>query len=79
MFPPNVRFPSTLALPVIFNEEPDIPPNTALLPVPAIANVTSPPSKPICNVCKSVFTYGSPNANEPDFWELFPRLNLSAI
>jgi hypothetical protein len=26
-----------------------------------------------------VFTYGSPNANEPDCWAVLPRLNLSPI
>mgnify|MGYP007043771598 CR=1 FL=1 len=46
---------------------------------PTAVSVTSPVSKPISNVPNVVFTYGSPNANEPDCCAVLPRLNLSPI
>ena len=79
MLPPNVKLPSTCAFPVILNPEPEIVLNCAALPVPDAPNVISPVAPPICNVPKSVFTYGSPYANEPDFCAVVPRLNLSPI
>ena len=77
--PPKVRLPSIFAFPVISKEEPEMPATTILLPVPSAVRVASPLSSPICNVPNVVFTYGSPNANEPDFCAVVPRLNLSAI
>ena len=77
--PPNVKLPSIFAFPVISNEEPEIPANEPALPVPDAPNVISPLSPPICNVPNVVFTYGSPNANEPDFCAVVPRLNFNPI
>ena len=79
ILPPNVKLPSIFAFPVMSNDEPEIPANEPWLPVPDEPNVMSPVWPPICNVPKSVFTYGSPNANEPDFCAVVPRLNLSPI
>ena len=83
--PPNVKLPSIAALPVIFNDEPlmnvdaDTDAPTNVDDVPAVANCISPLAPPTNNVPNVVFTYGSPNANEPDCCAVVPRLNLSAI
>ena len=74
ILPPNVRLPSIFAFPVISKDEPEIPCDDEF-----IKRVMSPLAPPICSVPNVVFTYGSPNANEPDFCALVPRLNLSAI
>ena len=79
MFPPNVRFPSIFAFPVMFNPEPEIGPKFPVLPVPPADNTMSPDAPPITKVPNVVFTNGSPNWSEPDCCAVVPRLNLSAI
>ena len=77
--PPNVKLPAMFAFPVMSNPEPEIAPNVPVLPVPVEPKVMSPSGPPTCRVPNVVFTYGSPNANEPDFCAVVPRLNLSPI
>ena len=79
MLPPNVKLPWIFASPVISNPEPEIGPKFPVLPVPVADNKMSPSGPPINRVPNVVFTYGSPNANEPDCCAVVPRLNLSAI
>ena len=61
------------------NPEPEIAPKFPVLPVPADDNTMSPEGPPTTYVPNVVFTYGSPNANEPDCCAVLPRLNLSPI
>ena len=79
ILPPNVKLPAIFAFPVISKPEPEIAPKFPVLPVPDEPNIMSPFGPPINKVPNVVFTYGSPNANEPDCCAVVPRLNLSAI
>ena len=79
MLPPNVKLPAIFAFPVISKPEPEIAPKFPVLPVPVDDSMISPVAPPTINVPNVVFTYGSPNANEPDCCAVLPRLNLSPI